>query len=103
MESPLMDKLVQGNPPGTPEDWQELAVFMSNVSNFLHVVNDELDTVEFGMAMVEKLIEVLADAATPQTRLLMKGVVESGYENRGLHVSEVQDQNGSQGDVGPSE
>lgn len=89
--SPALERMMTGEAPQTPEEWVELGLFLSTMARFMSLVNAELDAMEYTFDVIEKTIEVLADAQEPHVQALLKEVVNRAYQSKGLHLPEVQE------------
>lgn len=96
-------QMKNGVGPTSPGQWKDLALYLGSIAKFNLAVNHELDAMAHALDVIEKLMEVLADAATPETAELMRKVVVDAYESQGFSVSEVQGENDGQGPDGPAE
>jgi hypothetical protein len=102
--SAALKRMLGGECPGTPEEWRELGEFLASVAKFLGVINLELDYVGHALDVTEPILEILADASAPETKALLKEVIDKHeQESHGLHVSEVQEEDGGFGGDGPLE
>ncbi len=102
--SATLKRMLGGECPASPEEWKELGEFLGAVAKFLSVINLELDYVGHALDMTEPILEILADASSPETKALLKEVIDRhDEESHGLHVSEVQDEDGGFGGDGPLE
>src|SRR4030095_9498833 len=100
-KSPALKRMMNGEAPANAAEWREMDEFMPAVAKFLGVINLEMDYIGHALDVTEPILEILADAADPATKDLLKQVVDKHeQESHGLQLPEVQDQNGGRSGPG---
>lgn len=102
-QAKVLGRLMQGEAPGTPEEWQELGELLSAFATFASVLNEELNSIELALDILEGIAEVMADAQPVHVQSLLKEVVKNAHKGQRVSLSDLPGEDGAHGGGGPVE